>query len=101
MPKIKPKIRREDHRPSRISVTGFTVIFWALIIDIMALMLWFFTIFTLGLTAPLQIMPPILGMMTLGLFHWFVVDSHRTLDKKLVNLIKKLFLGWVPFYWTA
>ena len=106
MSKIKSKIRRglggkTDNRPSRMSATGLVVIFWALFIDIMAITLLFVTLFTLGLTSPLQSIPSFIGMITLGTFHWFVVDKRRPISRKLWNLAKKFILGWLPFYWTA
>jgi len=107
MPRIKSKIRRGlrkgkiDLRPSRMSATGFVVIFWALFVDTMAITLLLTTIFTLGFTAPLQGIPSFIGMITLGTFHWFIVSRRDPISRKLWSLAKKFILGWLPFYWTA
>ncbi|OGZ60971.1 MAG: hypothetical protein A2919_00510 [Candidatus Spechtbacteria bacterium RIFCSPLOWO2_01_FULL_43_12] len=101
MPKFKAKnIKIRDRRLDRLSAGGFVLIFWALSIDIIAIMLWLFTLLTFGFLAPLQSIPPLLGLVTLGIFQLTYTNRRRPLGQKVKVIVLSALFGWLPFYWT-
>ncbi|MEX2144981.1 MAG: hypothetical protein WD712_01175 [Candidatus Spechtbacterales bacterium] len=101
MPKFAIKnLKKRDRRVSRFSAMGFVLIFWAMMLDMMTVIFWLFTLVTLGFTAPLQGIPPFLGMITLNIFQHVEINKDKSLGQKIKTWLKNFFFGWIPGYWT-
>lgn len=86
---------RKRKKRDKISPEFFAWMIWAIMLDILGLLLAGLTLITGGLASPLGFIPDIVGTATIGVQAW--KDEGRIpMGKKSMKLLRKYGWEWIP-----